>query len=122
MAMAVRAMPGETSRSPPLPASVSLRSPIYSPASPLRSPSPAVSIPVKVKVADPAAVAAMEVFNPGRVRRSCCSPEIRRQDASHGGENRLADASSTAARFPASSSSRTQQHMASDVLAGKKVR
>jgi hypothetical protein len=69
-----------------------------------------------VKVTDPAALAAMEGLIPRRHQGSCSTPEMGRQE-----ESQLADTSSTAARFPASSS-RTQQHLGSGVLAGKKVR
>jgi hypothetical protein len=74
-----------------------------------------------VNVTDPAVVAAMEGLNPRRGQGSCSLLEMGRQEASHGGETRLADTSSTAARFSASSS-RRQQHLGLGVLAGKKVR
>jgi hypothetical protein len=60
-------------------------------------------------------------LDPRRGQGSCSTPEMGRQEESYGGETRLEDTSSTAARFPASSS-RTQQHLGSGVLAGKKVR
>jgi hypothetical protein len=121
MAMAASVMPGGTV----------LSSPLRPPALPLRSPSPPVSIPSDEVCGDPPA--------PGKV---CGDPptsgkiyEVAAARGERGGGRKLLYAVKvtepsavpemegfTATRFPSSSSTRTHQHLASDVLAGKKVR
>jgi hypothetical protein len=83
--------------------------PLRSPSSPLRSPSSPLRSPF---LAD--SILSGEVCG-------VAAAEMGRQEASDGGETRLADTSSTAVKFPTSSSTRTQQHLGSGVLAGKKV-